>query len=178
MEYPASPSSEQLASLLAQIISGQNSKELEKYFKRYLKLSQSIPDLMFQMISNPQANVRQLASVLLRKSIMKHWKSLTPEIQTSVKSALIDRIVNEPESLVRKNVASLTAALASNVLAEWPDLLTFISTCTGSQSVSAKEIGLYLLAELLENPESCTFLTPHQEKLMTLFAESLEEKMR
>ena len=175
MEYPASPSSEQLASLLAQIISGQNSKELEKYFKRYLKLSQSIPDLMFQMISNPQANVRQLASVLLRKSIMKHWKSLTPEIQTSVKSALIDRIVNEPESLVRKNVASLTAALASNVLAEWPDLLTFISTCTGSQSVSAKEIGLYLLAELLENPEICTFLKPHQEKLMTLFAESLDD---
>jgi importin-4 len=175
MEYPASPSSEQLALLLGQIISGQNSQELEKYFKRYLKLSQCVPDLMEQMMTNPQSNVRQLASVLLRKRIMKHWQSLTPDIQTKVKTALIDRIVNESESLVRKNVASLTATLASNILADWPELLTFISTCTDSNVIAAKEIGLYLLAELLENPEICTFLKPHQEKLMNLFSVSLAD---
>ena len=175
MEYPASPSTEQLSHLLGQIISGQNSQELEKYFKRYLKLSQSIADLMQQMILNPQANIRQLASVLLRKRIMKHWAALSPEVQTGVKSALIDRIVNEPEPLVRKNVASLTAALASNTLAEWPELLTFISSCTDSQVVAAKEIGLYLLAELLENPEICLFLKPHAEKLTALFAVSLDD---
>ena len=175
MEYPASPSSEQLALLLGQIISGQNSQELEKYFKRYLKLSQCVADLMQQMILNPQANVRQLASVLLRKRIMKHWKNLTPEIQNEVKVALIDRIVNEPESLVRKNVASLTATLASDILEQWPELLAFIGTCTDSQVVAAKEIGLYLLAELLENPEICVYLKPHQEKLMNLFAVSLDD---
>lgn len=175
MEYPASPSSEQLSLLLGQIISGQNSQELEKYFKRYLKLGQSVSDLMQQMISNPQANVRQLASVLLRKRIVKHWAGLTPEVQTGVKTALIDRIVNESESIVRKNVASLTAALASNILADWPELLTFISSCTDSQVTAAKEIGLYLLAELLENHEICDFLKPHSEKLMALFASSLDD---
>lgn len=175
MEYPASPNAEQLALLLGEIISGRNSQELEKYFKRYLKLSQSVPDLMQQMIHNPQANIRQLASVLLRKKISKHWKSLTAEVQTAVKNSLVERITNEPESLVRKNVASLTAALATYILAEWPELLGFISTCTDSQSVPAKEIGLYLLAELLENREVCELLKPHSEKLMLLFASSLED---
>jgi hypothetical protein len=175
MEYPASPNAEQLALLLGEIISGRNSQELEKYFKRYLKLSQSVPDLMQQMIHSGSHSIRQLASVLLRKKIAKHWKSLTVEVQSAVKSSLIDRITNEPESLVRKNVASLTAALASHILSEWPELLAFIGTCTESQSVPAKEIGLYLLAELLENPEICTLLKPHQEKLMQLFAVSLED---
>lgn len=175
MEYPASPNPEQLALLLGQVISGQNSQDLEKYFKRYLKLSQCVPDLMQQMMQNPIPNVRQLASVLLRKRIMKHWKALTPEVQGEVKRALIDRISNEPENLVRKNVASLTAALASNILAEWPELLAFIGTCTECQIVAAKEIGLYLLAELLENPDVCNILKPHQEKLTLLFASSLDD---
>lgn len=175
MEYPASPTAEQLALLLGQVISGQNSQDLEKFFKRYLKLSQSVPELMQQMIHNQTPNIRQLASVLLRKKIVTHWKSLVPEVQTAVKTSLIDRISNEPESLVRKNLASLTATLASQILVEWPELLAFISTCTDSGSTPAKEIGLYLLAELLENPEICTFLKPHQEKLMTLFASSLDD---
>lgn len=175
MEYPASPSAEQLALLLGQVISGQNSQESEKFFKRYLKLTQSVPELMQQMIHNPTANIRQLASVLLRKKIVTHWKSLAPDVQVAVKTSLIERISNEPESLVRKNLASLTATLASHTLAEWPELLGFISTCTDSGSAAAKEIGLYLLAELLENPEICTFLKPHQEKLMNLFASSLED---
>ncbi|CAG9311379.1 unnamed protein product [Blepharisma stoltei] len=175
MEYPAAPNPEQLSTLLGQIISGQNSQELEKYFKRYLKLSQSIQDLMNQMVNNTNPQIRQLSSVLLRKKINKHWLSLNSDLQVQIKAALVNQITIEPEPLVRKNVASLAAALAINILQTWPELLGFINTCIDNESVPAREIGLYLLAELLENEDICKFLKPHQEKLLTLFARSLED---
>lgn len=46
MEYPAAPTAAQLEELLTQIIQGTNIVETEKYFKHYLKLKQSISDLI------------------------------------------------------------------------------------------------------------------------------------
>lgn len=175
MEYPAAPNPEQLSALLGQIISGQNSQELEKYFKRYLKLSSSIEDLMFQMINNTEPQIRQLSSVLLRKKINRHWNALNAGLQGQIKEALVNQITVESQPLVRKNVASLAATLAIHNLHTWPELLAFINTCIDNQSVAAKEIALYLLAELLENDDVCTFLKPFQEKLLTLFGKSLED---
>jgi len=175
MEYPAAPSQEQLTTILQQVIQGQNPAELEKYFKRYLKLTQSVQDLMVQLTSNSEAQIRQLASVLLRKKINKHWASLSTDVQQQIKQALVDQLTKETEVLVRKNIASLTATLASEIINSWPEILTFISQCTESDSVPAKEIGLYLLAEIMESDSACEFLKPHHQNLLDLFAKSLED---
>ena len=175
MDLPEIPNEQQLVSILSQIISGQNASELEKYFKKYLKNPQSVQDLFNQMINNTEPQIRQLASVLLRKKINFHWQNLPSETQTHIKQSLINQITNEPEAIVRKNIASLVAALGSFIISTWPELLTFINTCVESDSVAAKEIGLYLLAELMESEVACEFLKPYQENLVQLFAKSLSD---
>ena len=176
MDIPAAPTPEQLESLLIQSNQGQNVQELIKYFKRYLKNSFCVSDLLLQMTNSSRADVRQLASVLLRRKIVRHWPALTQDSQVQTKSVILTQLVNEPESLVRKNIASLAAKLGSKIISQWPELLSFISTCSENSSPHAREIGLYLLAELLENPEVCEFFAPHTANLMSLFGKSLDDK--
>lgn len=175
MELPASPSAEQLEQLLSYVVAGQNIQETNAYFKRYLKTATCVQDLMARIVSSPQPATRQLACVLLRKKVVFHWKALEPAFQSEFRTAILRQIEAESVPLVRKAVANLAAKLASATLKDWPEVLQFISTCSASQSLPAREIGLYMLAEILDFEDVYEVLSPHIPQLGELFVRSLSD---
>ena len=175
MELPASPSAEQLEQLLSYVVAGQNIQETNAYFKRYLKTATSVQDLMARIVASPHPANRQLACVLLRKKVVFHWKALEPAFQTQFRAAILHQIEAESVPLVRKAVANLAAKLASATLKDWPEVLQFISTCSASQSIPAREIGLYMLAEILDFEDVYEVLSPHIQQLGELFIRSLSD---
>ena len=175
MELPASPSAEQLEQLLSYVVAGQNIQETNAYFKRYLKTATCVQDLMARIVSSPQPATRQLACVLLRKKVVFHWKALEPAFQSEFRTAILRQIEAETIPLVRKAVANLAAKLASATLKDWPEVLQFISTCSANQSLAAREIGLYMLAEILDFEDVYEVLSPHIPQLGELFVRSLSD---
>ena len=130
---------------------------------------------MQQLVTNTNPSIRQLASVLLRKRILQHWSTLSPDIQAQIKSTLLDKLSTDPEPLVRKNIANLIAALSTVSIKSWPELLTLIDHLAKSDNVQGKEIALYLLAEMLEDENVNEFLEPHSQSLLELFTASLSD---
>jgi hypothetical protein len=59
----------------------QDRKQAEDSLKQLASQPAIIPELLAQMQSSPSVEVRQLAAVLLRKHISKHWKSLPAEVR-------------------------------------------------------------------------------------------------
>lgn len=56
-----------------------------------------VPALLQFLNAAPDAAVRQLAGVLVRKRITVHWIKQAPELQLAIKHVLLERIVAEPE---------------------------------------------------------------------------------
>jgi hypothetical protein len=81
----------------------------------------------------------------------------------------------EESGIVRINIASLVATLAQVAIVYWPELLNFIDQLNRSENLQAREIALYLLSELLEDPSIDEFLAPHMQQLMQLFSTSLTD---
>lgn len=174
MEFPSAPTTEQLEQILMMIATGQQLQSASKFLKRYMKSSISTQELLANLLGSQQTNVRQLASVLLRKNLMKHWKSLESNA-TEIKQTLLLRLTTEPEALVRRGIASLIARMSETLLNQWPELLALISALCVDEIPIAREIGLYLLAEILESDQACEFLQPHFASLGELLVKSLSD---
>lgn len=112
---------------------------------------------------------------MLRKKILFHWANLDSNEQSFIKSTLINQLQNDSEHLVRKNIANLIATLSTLCIKDWPELLELIDQLTKSDNVQAKEIGLYLLSEMLEDENVNAFLEPHSQQLLQLFTASLND---
>ena len=91
---------------------------------------------------------------MLRKRIVKHWKSLKAGAQTQIKATLLESMMQEPEKVVRHAVAALAAALAKALVPKkaWPELFVFINQCAASaESAPHRELAYYLLHALAES---------------------------
>ena len=117
-----------------------------------IKDPQSVEALLTQVTQSQNPAVRTVAAVQLRKSIAKHWADLPPEARTTIKSVLLERVANETQNNVRKNVASVVSMVAKKALpAEgWPELLGFLQQCTSSGSADHREVGLMVFERLAD----------------------------
>jgi hypothetical protein len=75
-ELVISPTPEQLEHFLGQMLlpSNETLKQVSVFFKKYIKLSSSVCELLDRVRTSPNPSVRQLASVYLRKCILPHWR--------------------------------------------------------------------------------------------------------
>jgi len=126
--------------------------QAEENLKAVIKDPQSVEALLTQVTQSQNPAVRTVAAVQLRKSIAKHWADLPPEARTTIKSVLLERVANETENNVRKNVASVVSMVAKKALpAEgWPELLGFLQQCTSSGSADHREVGLMVFERLAD----------------------------
>ena len=113
---------------------------------------QSVEALLTQLTGSANPGVRTVAAVQLRKSISRHWGALDPDARKATKSLLLDRVANEPENNVRKNIASAVSAVAKKALPKegWPELLDFLVQCTQSASADHREVGLMVFERLAD----------------------------
>jgi hypothetical protein len=65
--------------------------------------------------------------------------------------------------------------VADLALTEWPQVLELINQLASSEDNLSKELGLYILSEMLENKAICEFLTPHLDNLRNLFLTRLND---
>jgi hypothetical protein len=150
-------------------------KQAEVAIKVYLKKISSVGGLMTQLQLSQKAEVRQLAALMLRKKVFKHWPKLDEATQAGVKQALLVRAAEDPVPVVRSTVATLISSLALHEVptGKWPELMVFINTCASSANEDQREISMKLLQLLGESMG--THLQPHFNDLKNLYAAALQD---
>lgn len=150
-------------------------KQAEAALKAYLKQLACVGGLMTQITGSGKPEVRQLAALMLRKKVFKHWPKLDEATQAGVKAALLARLAEDPVHVVRTTVASLVAALALHELpaGKWPELLAFINSCATTGNADQREVAMKLLQLLGE--AMGTELQPHFASLKQLFGAALQD---
>eukprot|EP00644_Phytophthora_capsici_P018969 jgi/Phyca11/537805/estExt2_fgenesh1_pg.C_PHYCAscaffold_1750001 len=150
-------------------------KQAEIALKSYTKQIASVGGLLTQLQLSAKPEVRQLAALMLRKKIFKHWPKLDAAAQAQAKQVLLSRAAEDPVHAVRSTVATLIAALALHEVpaGNWPELMVFINTCANSASVDQREMSMKLLQLLGESMG--TSLQPHFNDLKQLYAKALQD---
>jgi hypothetical protein len=149
----------------------QATKELKEVYKN----PNVVPALCECLAGSDSPQVRQYASILLRRRLVKLWKKMTAVDKASIKQHILTALSKETERPVRRTLAQLVAVVASEELngGRWNDIYTFIECNANSGDPGEREVAMMLLNNILEiTPE------PFQSKfstLLNLFASTLQD---
>jgi len=163
--------------LLAQILQP-NTEAVQQAvteLNKLLKHPSSIQNLAHVLLNSSIEGVRQLAAVVMRKKLVRHWGKLQEDFQTQFREALLQRVVVEPSSLVRKSIGELIGLLGRLLvpMGLWPTLLPFLFQLTQSPQPEHREIAMRLFCSLSEHiPEQ---LQPHLHMIHNLFIAGLKD---
>uniref|UniRef100_A0A674I963 Importin 4 n=2 Tax=Terrapene triunguis TaxID=2587831 RepID=A0A674I963_9SAUR len=127
-----------------------------------------LPQLCQLLAGAPDPQIRQLAAVLLRRRLTKHWRKLNPEEQ--------DRwVLGREGHQVSVALAQLAALLLRHQgLERWPQLLQLIQQGVRGPDPHHRQISLLVLSSALESdPEA---FTPHYTALLRLFHSALGQR--
>lgn len=80
---------------------------------------QIVPALLSHVRTDPDAQVRQLAAVVLKRRILGQWAKLSRETHEQVKNVLLDGIVKEPLGIVRRSIADVVSKVAKVRERQW-----------------------------------------------------------
>jgi hypothetical protein len=158
---------------LSQVVSGQNLQEASLYLRQQLKSPANVMVLFERLKITLEAPVRQLIYVLLRRSLVKHWAFLSVDFQEAVKAFLLQAIFTEPQAIVRRNIASTMSSLAGVV--DWPELIQQVSAMCLNEASLVREVGLFVLSEMLDNENTYPSLKPYFAGLGQLLVNSLTD---
>ncbi|KAI8467320.1 MAG: armadillo-type protein [Monoraphidium minutum] len=151
-----------LDAMLAACLSFDNQarKAAEKALKQLSSHNDYVPELCKRLEAG-DAQVRQLAAVLVRKAVGKHYPKLAPEVQGQMRALLLQRVVSEPLHPVRRAIADVVGAVARDAVPQnrWPELLQFLQQCASSQAAEHREVAMLLFASLMETLGE--FMAPH-----------------
>ena len=147
----------------------------EIFLKQYMKTPDCIVGFLTHIQRSQNVSVRQLAAVLLRMVVNKHWEGLNNNIQVNLKSTLISMLVNEPHKLPRRAIASVISRLAKHQLPgnNWPELLQCMSTCASHQSEHLREVSVLLVYQQYETIGKA--LQEHLDSFAALFESGLKD---
>nr|XP_048676131.1 importin-4 isoform X3 [Caretta caretta] len=131
-----------------------------------------LPQLCQLLAGAPDPQIRQLAAVLLRLRLTKHWRKLNPEEQDRLKSLVLGALQQEAEHQVSVALAQLAALLLRHQgLERWPQLLQLIQQGVRGPDPHLRQISLLVLSSALElDPEA---FAPHYSALLRLFHSAL-----
>lgn len=120
--------------------------------KTYYTSPQSVSALIHILVSNENANLRQLAAVESRKLVSKHWTAVPDADKNQLRQSLLQSTLNEEQSLARHSKARVIAAIASVDLpdGQWSELPGVLQQASTSQEARHREVGIYIIYTLLE----------------------------
>ncbi|KAF8069426.1 IPO4 [Scenedesmus sp. PABB004] len=129
-----------------------------------------VPELLQRTAGAADPQVRQLAAVLLRKWGARHWAALPGEVRSGAQELLLQRVACEPVHGVRRSLAGVVAAVASQAVpaGHWPGLLGFLQQAAAAESAEHREVGLLLFAALFETIGE--HLQPHVPAILAALA--------
>ncbi|KAL7421107.1 hypothetical protein Q5752_003991 [Cryptotrichosporon argae] len=139
---------------------------------QYYKSPDCVPALYEIAASSPNAAIRQLAAVELRKRVGlndgKLWKKVPEPVRLQIKQSILARLTQESASIVRHALARTVSAIADIELTvtppQWPDLMPGLYGAAQSADVTHRETAVYVLFSLLD-----TIADTFEAELQTLF---------
>ncbi|XP_053558339.1 importin-4 isoform X2 [Bombina bombina] len=137
-----------LESILINLLQPDNAviQQATAQLKEAVKDPLIIPALCDVLRGAQDSQIRQFAAVLLRRRLIKSWKSITGEQQEILKSLLLETIQREPEHKVRHALAQLSAVILKNVeLTCWPQFIKFVQDASRSTIPEERQVGLLVL---------------------------------
>ncbi|XP_065182840.1 importin-4-like [Sycon ciliatum] len=129
-------------------------RQAEEQLKEPFK-DPGIVSALVEILAQSQApQIRQLASVLLRRLLGKHWEDVQADMKMRVKLALLQQLSKETIHSVSFNIADLIGEIADLELVDeagWPGLWEFLRNSFQSPDLAQQELGLMLLCTLSQN---------------------------
>ncbi|CAG8721801.1 8732_t:CDS:10, partial [Cetraspora pellucida] len=134
-----------------------------------------VPAFVHILSSSPSWQVRQLAAIELRKRGPKWWSKIDVNLQSTIKSRLLEIILQEPENIVRHATARVISSIGKIEIpaGNWNDLLQFLYQCCKSQNAGQREVGIFVLFTLLEVMEDV--FADNLLQLLQLFGDALND---
>ncbi|KAM4710354.1 importin-4 [Discoglossus pictus] len=165
-----------LESILTSLLQPDNAiiQQATAQLKEAVKDPLIIPALCEVLGGAQDAQIRQFAAVLLRRRLIKHWKSLQGEQQENLKSHLLEAIQREPEHKVRYALAQLSAVILKNEgLSRWPQFNQFVLQASASNVPEHRQVGLLVLKCSLDL--NAGLFRSHFSELINLFNQTLND---
>ncbi|BES88218.1 IBN_N [Nesidiocoris tenuis] len=143
--------------------------------KESLKRPDSVASLCNVLGSSEDADIRQYAAVILKKSFSKstNWDHIPGDTRRQIKAGLLDTLIKEPEKMVKSSIAQVIGTLLEYEMPDnkWPELTNFLQQTTTSNNVNDQELGFFTLSVLLD-VSPMEFLN-HAKSFAVLFGTTL-----
>jgi hypothetical protein len=143
--------------------------------KVYYAQPQSVTALIQIVVNHPQPELRQLASVEVRKLVGKHWNAIGDEQKPQLREQLLKSTIDEQQQLARHSKARVIAAIAKIDLDDgnWSELPGILQQAATSDIARHREVGVYIIYTLLETMPDVFQENMHQ--MLTLFNRTIQD---
>ena len=121
----------------------------EKQLKVFMKKPASVTSMLNQIHSNPLAEVRHQAALMLKKKMCQHYSKIGAANQQVVRTQIFALLKNESNRSIAVAIAGCISTLAKGVFSvgsHWPELFANLSEL----GQSTNETYRYLAYSLLE----------------------------
>ncbi|XP_033841607.1 importin-4 [Periophthalmus magnuspinnatus] len=167
---------QELEKLLSQLTEPDNAviQQATIQLKQAFKDPAIIPALCAVISGSQSSQIRQTATVMLRLRVKKHWKKISPSDRESLKAVVLQAFMQETEHSVQHSLSQLCAVMVKHETPDrWPALLQLLNQATKSDNPHDRQVGLLLLAKVVEsNPEP---FKPHYHQLLQLLSTVLQD---
>ena len=135
-------------------------KKSTEIIKKYSNTIESVEGYLYQIKTNQKPSCRQLASILLYKSIDKHWSKINNEKKNQIKNLIMELYSQEKVYLVLKGIAYVIYKISKQTLLnnEWDDLLNMVFSSPdkyNNEQANLFELNLHIIADLSNSSMDC-----------------------
>ncbi|KAI6653808.1 Importin-4-like [Oopsacas minuta] len=143
-------------------------QEASKQLIELYKDPKIIVELCSLMQNSPNSQVRQHASILIRKKLQKFWSKLPQDEKNLLKVTLIQALINEQIHFVRRSIAQLIGEIGKTDIPanQWPEILQLLQEWCMSQEPKQRELGMSILSIVIS--EAGCEMEAHHANLITL----------
>lgn len=159
MEGKDNLTQDELEMVLGKLVSNNpNNEELKQFneiLKKYSKNSSSVSGFLYHIKNNTNDKIRQVAAVLLKRKVDKHWVNMDKTEQANLTALVINLILSERNFLVLKAIGNVVIRVAriNLINGEWNELLDFIFSDPqkySNEQAHLFELNLYIISELVD----------------------------
>lgn len=131
------------------------------------------------MANNDDDKVRQVSTLMLRRTVIKHedslWPLLTEETRAATKQALLFGLHNETNELMRTKLSDTVADLAGHIAVDgqWPELLDQLFELASSEQTELRQSGLMIFGQVINILQD--ILGDHLEQLRDILVQGMND---
>eukprot|EP00164_Ancoracysta_twista_P002896 GFYU01003852.1.p1 GENE.GFYU01003852.1~~GFYU01003852.1.p1 ORF type:complete len:393 (-),score=148.17 GFYU01003852.1:225-1313(-) len=151
-------------------------KQAEEFIKQGTKTVACVEPLVANLLQSQDVTVRQLSAVLLRMKIPKLWTQLPEQVKATIKSTVLQQVIQEPESIVRKATCTFISVIGKFEVPNnsWPELMPMLFQMSQSPEETTREVGITLFSNLTDHIGDK--LVQHFNDIVLLFSNGLRDQ--